>query len=209
MQKVIIQPDEHVFIAGQTGTGKTVLCRKYLAMYDNVVCLDTKGTMEWPEVPRKELAIITNFEELSKTNKQKIIYKPDFSEMNLEGYNDFFQWCFLRGNTIVWIDELMGVCDSPFKMPLYYKAILTRGREFNVAAWSATQRPTGIPVLAMSESSHIFSFLLRMPQDRAKIAEATGCLEFINPPGKKDEYLFWYYNAQMDRAIKARLVERG
>lgn len=208
MPKLIIKPDEHVFIAGQTGTGKTQLGKKYLAGYENVVALDTKGTLTWPEVPSKDLALVTTINELDKVPQKKIIYRPSFEELTLEVYDQFFKWCYYRGNTIVWVDELMGVCPSPFKMPDYYKAILTRGRELYVSVWSMTQRPSGIPALAMSESSHIFTFLLNMPQDREKIAQASGCREFLIPPGKKRDYVFWYYNFDMDRPVRAKLVEK-
>ena len=38
----IIPANEHVFIAGRTGSGKTFMARKYLANYTNVVAIDTK-----------------------------------------------------------------------------------------------------------------------------------------------------------------------
>ncbi|EIT6323210.1 type IV secretion system DNA-binding domain-containing protein, partial [Salmonella enterica] len=34
---------EHVFIAGQTGTGKSVLAESYLAGFKRVLKMDTKG----------------------------------------------------------------------------------------------------------------------------------------------------------------------
>lgn len=200
-----IKPGEHVFIGGRTGSGKTYLARKYLAGFNHVVCLDTKGTLEWPEIPEKELAITDNLFELQNIRKEKIIYKPRFEEMNFEFYNEFFRWCYLRGNTTVWIDEVMAVCPTPYKMPEYYQAILTRGRELNVSAWSLSQRPSGIPVLTMSESTHFFVFDLNMPQDREKMYSITGAANMLKKPGT---YQFWYYNIYSEDAYRAKLVER-
>lgn len=202
-----ILTSEHVFVAGRTGSGKTYLARKYLAGFPYVVALDSKGTLHWPEIPEKNLALVTELEALPRLPAEKthIIYRPRWEEMDFDHYDAFFQWCYLRGNTQVWIDELMAVCPSPMKIPPYLKAIYTRGRELNVSAWGLTQRPTGIPVLTMSEASHFFIFDLNMPQDREKLVEVTGHQEFYEQPGK---YTFWYYFVENDRPIKARLVEK-
>lgn len=222
---VIIKPNQHVFIAGRTGSGKTYLVRKYLAGYENVVVLDTKGTTVWPEIPGtrweerdngpkpkgylyeagKEFTLVTRLKDLPMARTPKIMYRPVWEEMTPEFYDKFFKWCYQRRNTIVWVDEAMSVSPNPFKIPDYYKAILTRGRELNVAVWSLTQRPTGIAQVIISEATHIFCFDLNMPQDREKLAEISGAYEFEEPPGK---YKFWYFFVESDRAVLAQLVER-
>lgn len=205
-----IELGEHVFIAGRTGTGKTYLTRKYLAGYERVWVLDTKGTLEWREVPKDQQVTITRLVDLKAVNVPKVIYKPEPEEMLEEFYNAFFKAAYFARNLIVWIDEAMSVCPSPHKIPEYYKAILTRGRELKVSAWSLTQRPTGIPQIIISESTHIFAFDLNMPQDRAKIAEVSGATEFYAKPSSKSKtrYGFWYYNVSWESAKLARLVER-
>lgn len=207
---LVIKPSEHTFIAGRTGSGKTYLARKYLARYENVVALDTKGTLDWPEVADDEKTIITNLSGLGAARTRKIIYRPEWQELELEFYNEFFRWCYMRGQTIVWVDEAMSVCPNPHRMPDYYKAILTRGRELDVSIWSLTQRPAGIPQVIMSESTHFFIFDLNMPQDRYKLAEVTGAEELQDKPSTEyGNYSFWYYNTDRDRAVPAKLVQRG
>jgi hypothetical protein len=219
----IIPANEHVFIAGRTGSGKTFMAKKYLANYDNVVAIDTKGLLSWPEIPdtmwrgqekeilvnngkNKNLTIVTKLEALENVNTPKIIYRPEWDELNEEFYNAFFKWVYMRKNTIVWVDEAMSICPSPFKIPEYYKAILTRGRQRQTAVWSLTQRPSGIPQIIMSESTHFFVFDLNLPQDREKLVEVTGARELYAKPGK---YVFWYYHVENDQAFKAKLVERS
>lgn len=199
-----IKSDEHVFIAGKTGSGKTYLARKYLAGYENVFVLDTKGTLEWPEVPRDELTIITHISELNKVETPKCIYKPAIEELEPEFYDQFFRFIYERGHTILWVDEIMSVSPNAQKIPFYLKAALTRGRELGVAVWSLTQRPSGINLLPISEASHIISFDLNLPQDRKRMAEVSGAPEFLKKPG---EYKFWYYNVQGEHAVLARLKE--
>lgn len=221
-KKKIIPVNEHVFIPGRTGSGKTYLARKYLANYKNVVAIDTKGLLSWPEIPgtiwtgkekenlknnfqNKELTMVFNLRDLAAVETPKIIYRPTWDELKEEYYNEFFKWIYLRQNTIVWIDEVMSICPTPYKIPEYYKAILTRGRQRQTAAWSLTQRPSGIPQIIMSESTHFFAFDLNLPQDRDKLTEVTGARELQEKPGK---YLFWYYHVERDTAYKAKLVEK-
>jgi len=197
-----IKPDEHVFIAGRTGSGKTWLAKKYLAGYENVFCLDIKGTLKWDDVPKDELTIITHVKDLEKVNTPKCIYKPDPAEMELDFYDEFFKFIYNRGNTICWIDECMSVTPNAQRIPFYYKAIMTRGRELGVAAWSLTQRPSGINLLPISEATHIMAFDLNLPQDRKRIADLTGAFEFLDKPGR---FNFWYYNVKNEHAVLARL----
>lgn len=206
---VAIKPGEHVFIAGRTGSGKTYLAQKYLSRYDYVVALDSKGTLKWDEVSDDELTIVTNLMDLPQADTPKIVYRPTWEEMEPEFYNEFFKWCYMRGNTLVWIDEVMALCPNPHVIPDYYKAILTRGRELNVSAWSLTQRPSGIPQITMSESTHFFIFDLNMPQDRTKLVEVTGATELYTRPNLKarKKFSFWYYHVSREHATLARLKE--
>jgi hypothetical protein len=207
---LVVKPSEHVFIAGRTGSGKTYLARKYLARYPQVVALDTKGTMTWPEVPAEDLTLVERLTDLTAAKTSKIIYRPGWQELEFDYYNEFFRWCYQRGHTLVWVDEAMSICPNPHKIPDYYKAILTRGRELKVAVWSLTQRPAGIPQVIMSEATHFFIFDLNMPQDRQKLTEVTGAQELLEKPSTGyGAYSFWYYNVEREAATPARLVERG
>lgn len=210
MAGVEIKDSEHVFIAGRTGSGKTVCARQYLSGFEHVVALDTKGKLKWPEVDPKELTLVKRLRDLPDTDTPKIIYRPIWEELEPEYYNEFFRWCYRRGNCQVWIDEVMGVCKNSFDIPEYYKAILTRGRELNVTAWSLTQRPSGIPQLIISEATHLFVYDLNLPQDRQKLVEVTGAEELWDRPNiaARKPYSFWYYNVNEENARLARLVER-
>lgn len=195
--------DEHVFGTGRTGTGKTFLWRKYLAAEPFVVVHDTKGTTNWPEVPKKDLTVVTKLKDLAGVSTPKIIYRPRFEELKPDYYEAFYQWVYRRGHCRVVVDELMNVCPSPFNMPEYLKGIYTRGRELGVTAWACTQRPIGVPNVCISEATHLFIFDLNLPQDRKKIVEVSGIPTLMKRPGKRN---FWYFKTGEDDAVKARLV---
>ncbi|HBH1802303.1 TPA: hypothetical protein KRM58_003523 [Clostridioides difficile] len=207
-----INTDEHVFIAGMTGSGKSYLAENYLASYKNVVKLDTKdevterrkqGKPLWGSlVENKDFTVVTTLTEIETVTTDKIIYVPNFEEQNLDFYNALMKWVYYRENTILWIDELMSVAESATKYPNYLKALMTRGRSKNVAVWSLTQRPVDIPTICTANSTHFFVFDLMLEQDRYKMMQVTGMPEMKDRPGK---YLFWYFKNGNDKCIKATI----
>ena len=208
-----IKRDEHVIIAGKTGSGKSYLAERYLATEKHVVMLDTKGETLlrirdkkklWNGVPNDEIDVCYSLDDLNNVTQEKVIYVPDPREMNEESYNAFFKWIYDRMNTIVWIDELTSVCPSPHKMPLALLDIYARGRSRYTTAWALTQRPVGIPGYCISQSTHVFAFALNKESDRRRLVEDTGMTEFYERP---PQYEFWYYKDGADKAVLARLKE--
>lgn len=201
MSSSFIKSHEHVFIAGRTGSGKSVTAEYYLAGYDYVIKLDTKDEVSerrankqplWRGLEEgKDYTVITRLAELDNVETHKVIYVPDFTEQTQDHYNSLFKWVYERQNTILWIDELMSIAENPSRYPPYLKALYTRGRSKNVAVWSLTQRPKDIPTIVMANSTHFFIYDLNMPQDRKQVVEASGFTEFYELPGK---YTFWYFN---------------
>lgn len=189
-----IKDDEHVFIAGMTGSGKTFMAQYYVATSDQTVfILDTKGMFNWQHVPEKERVTVSSLKELEKVPDEinRIIYRPRRQELTFDYYNAFFEYCYNLENCLVVIDEVMQVCPSPQKIPEFYKGILTRGREKSVTAWSLTQRPALIPILIYSESTHWFVFRLNAEYDRKKLTDFSSYPQFLTPVPK---YYFWYLN---------------
>lgn len=207
--------DEHVFVAGKTGSGKTYLAENYLAFHPRVAKLDIKGEAllklakkqnPWPQVPPKDLTIVQSIHDIQHVQTKHFIYCPQHSELNNETYNEFFRWCYEQSDLTVWVDEVMGVTrTSGAPLPEYYHAILTRGRFKNVVTWNCTQRPISINPLIMSQCTHFFEFTLVLDQDRKKMIDSTGMPEFGDNPKK---YQFWYYREGDDYPIKAQLVKK-
>lgn len=207
-----IDTDEHVFICGQTGTGKSVVAEVYLAGYDHVVKLDTKG--EYYERKKKkqpiwrgleegkDFTVVFHLKDVEKAKTGKIIYVPSPEEMNEEYYDSLMKWVYKRENTILWIDELMEVAPSPVRYPFHLKALYTRGRSKEAVVWACTQRPTDIPVICMTNSTHYFIFTMQNPDDRHKLVRATGMPQFMEQPYGHN---FWYWKIGNDAPVKAKL----
>lgn len=177
----------------------------YLSGFEHVRVLDIKGMFNPSKfTPDEDIAIVTNFADLSKAADEKnyIIYRPNFEEMESAYYDEFFKWCYFSGNCTVCVDEVMAVYDNPHKILPFHKGILTRGRELNVNIFNLTQRPSGVPQMIISEATHFFVFNLNLEVDRLKVANLTGQPDILDQPGK---YIFWYYNFEMDAPKKGRL----
>lgn len=201
-----INQGEHVFIAGRTGSGKTFLVKKYLQNSKlPIYCLDLKQTLNWSGVSEKDIGYYDSLEDVIKSKKRKVIYQPKWEEIDNNIFINFFEFCYKRGDCIVWVDETMGI-GSALKYPAYYKALLTRGRELGISVWSCTQRPASIPIIALSEATHFFIFDLNMLKDRVRISDIVGEDDFTVAPGK---FSFWYYHiSDSEHPIRARLTKK-
>lgn len=207
----LIPSNKHVFVCGMTGTGKSYLCENYLRGYKYVVKLDTKdetderysmGLSPWDGLKEnRDFTVTRNWEELDEIDTDKIIYVPDFVDQTQENFNTFFNWIFERGNTILWIDELMSI-GTVNKFPPALGRLYQQGRSKGIGIWSCTQRPSGIPMIVPANSSYYFSYTLTLPADRKKLVDTTGMVEFNENPGK---YNFWYYKMGDENCVKATL----
>lgn len=197
--------DEHVCIVGMTGCGKTVLAEVYMAGCESVIKVDTKqeydsrrmdGEEPWRGLKEGEdYVVCRSLDEVLNSEWGRIIYVVPWHEQEMEYYDRLFQYCFEQGDTTVWVDEVMTVCESPQRYSRWLKAILTAGRSRRVRFVGCTQRPTGIPGIIFANTTHFFVFALNQPQDRKKMVDVTGCMTFYDRPEK---YYFYYYKDGMD-----------
>lgn len=203
-----IKTDEHVFICGANGTGKTMLAKAYLSGYSNVIVLDSKGTFKFEpfHIEGKSYRLVTDINMLYNESSKfkKLVYRPNIYQNNQVYYERFFEFCYCRQNTIILIDEAMHICDA-HKIGFWYKACLTRGRELNVTCWSCTQRPTNVSQFIMTEAIHWFVFRLNNAMDRDKLYKNSG-IEIFRTSRKG--YNFYYWNANTN-IVKKRILNLG
>lgn len=200
---------QHAFVAGRTGSGKSICLQAFTAGYARAACIDVKEEFTWGDfVHPDDVRIITSVDELPHVEEPKIIYRPRVSELNIDYYSAFYDWCYHELDICCITDELMGICPNPLVIPEGLKAILTRGRSKRVPHWGATQRPAGIPKLCISEASNIFVYDLNIPEDRKRLVEVTGCPELMDKPnlGEDSEFHYWYYNVRDEFPTKCKLI---
>lgn len=213
-----ITRQEHVFVCGGTGSGKSNLTETYLAgsNFPFVIKIDTKGEFYerraagepiWKGLEEgRDFQVVFKLKDLETADKPKIIYVPDFEEQEFEFYNAFFKFCYERENTTIWVDELMSICENPHRIPRYYKAVMTRGRSKSTTCWNCSQRVTEIPNIILSNTQIFFCFQMNLESDRIKLVKMTDQRDFLIKPKK---YYFWYYKIGQNKPVLATLKMRS
>jgi hypothetical protein len=203
--KILIRPDDRVFIVGATGTGKTTIVQTLLARRPWVVILDPKHQFSLRSNARRtstrgdktefvtsDLRKAINFDEPTP-----IIYRPGLLECK-RGCPEFWEWIWQRENTVVYVDEVIAVSPA-VNIPLAYGRCIQMGRSKNIGVWSATQRPARIPINLMSEAEHYIAFELRNPADIKRVAEFTDPVVLQDRATGHD---FWYYSVRQRIPMK-------
>lgn len=192
------------FIAGQTGTGKSLLSRTLIRPHKNVIVIDPKGEFE----PFGEYAIVYKAKELAKAAKnpdRAVVYRPIPEEDNVDSYDRVLEWVYRRRNTFLYIDELNSVIGSSYaSYPLFLRAICMQGRSMNVGCLMVSQRPSNIPLFCLSESEQQWKFFLKLRKDQIRMAEFMGN-SVIEPESfpvdtVHSNFHSFYYSAMSDRA---------
>ena len=198
---------EHIFITGRTGSGKTYLASAFankISNEYNIIVHDTKGTESF-----SRYRIYTTINELMNSrnirNPGIFVYRPRFQELDMQYYEIFYEWIYHRKNCIVLIDEAMQVCERVDRYPKYLKGIMTRGREYNIAAWVCTQRPKTLPMFLLSEATKFYVFELNLAEDRRRLVEITGREELMQR--KLCEYCFHYYDVRKNKYYIGKVVK--
>lgn len=169
LSQLLPAPTDRAAFIGQTGCGKTTLAEYICRSRAFVVVLDSKGTIRW-----RGYRVYTTLAALTQSTHPRLIYRPVYAELqDPEVIDRFFEWIYQRQHTTVYVDELYGIAQRD-TYPYHYGACLTRGRELHIEVFTATQRPSLIPGVVLSESEHLYQFKLKLPRDRDKAAELTG-----------------------------------
>lgn len=175
-----------------TGSGKTTLARYLLWHRRYRVVADYKGRIDWPEYRK-----FTRLKDLTTCNDAALLYQPNYAEsIDEDARSRFWEWVYRRGNCTVYNDETAATTDGN-TYPFYFGACLMRGREHGVELWSATQRPKDIPQIVLSESENVYSFYLRLPQDRERVEATTSINRRRIEALKKREFLYSRQGAEI------------
>lgn len=198
-----IQSNDRVFFAGQTGSGKTTAARHLLRLADRLIVIDPKGELGegsgWNLIEATPRAM----HDLENGHAGRLRFLPPL-EMPEDYYKSIFLFAVDCGNVIIYIDEMYAVFPGGARATDPLVMTWTRGRSLGVGTWGATQRPTWIPLFAMSEAQHFFVFRLMLPEDRSRMASMIGGEVEEKIP---DEHGFWYRDIREENPKYFRQLE--
>lgn len=160
-----IKPSDRVAFVGKTGSGKTYLAKGLLSSVQRLIVLDAKGTLgDW----------VPNFDnDLEKKLMNGEMVRARIPAPIGGDWDDILWKCYEAGNVTIYIDEVYGISEGS-KPSDALRAVITRGRELGIGVWSSTQRPSWIPLIILSECEWVFTFQLRLMEDKRRMASIIG-----------------------------------
>lgn len=173
--------DERVVFIGPTGSGKTTLARFMLSLQSDVVFVDFKHRehLRSDDLEAVDLGTLHSALDRASETGQRVVYRVPADHLlpqNARQLDYVAKLALERGDTLLYYDDLVHVArgnDFFERAPFYFLAVTT-GREKHVRVWGSVQRPTWIPLVALSESDVRATFYLRATDDRKRVQSFMG-----------------------------------
>lgn len=204
-----IDENSRTVIAGQTGSGKTYLAKELLKNQPRLVVFDPKGNLA--EDMQLEKGTRKNWRKLLRGFDMRLqVTLPENidSKSIPEHLERYFGMAFEASNLVVYVDELYDVTQGSNNILPNFRKLYTRGREpiyssdgkiksGNIGVVACVQRPSRIPMFALTECQNLFIFRLQDPDDRIRCAEYTS--QIVRKP-IPDPHGFFYFQVGMTKA---------
>ena len=202
-----IRSNDRVALVGKTGSGKTYMARHLLAGLNRFVAFDPKGTIglaEGPDSWNVEPWSGAGYKKLQQgKNARLVVPGPGPDDDPFAYWMPFLRAIFELGNITLYIDEMYAV-NRPGTFPsAELMALYTRGRELGIGVFAATQRPTLVPLVMLSECEWLFTFRLLLEQDRKRMAEICGPA-VLNAIPNGYEHGYYLFNTAWNEPILSR-----
>jgi ABC-type dipeptide/oligopeptide/nickel transport system ATPase component len=202
MPTLALKNDERGILVGQTGTGKTTLAKALLQKKQPIVIIDPKGDFDRPSYMGR-MPIITKPDDIRNNGRSyHYIPHPDYCES--QHWNDVFRSIYWNGESFVYIDELSVCTKSALSYPPYLRALYQQGRTRGIGILAATQRPSGVPLFAFSESQAFYVFRLMLSNDLKRVREWIGEDCTIHP---SNPHSFYFRRYDMNNAKLCMLAK--
>ncbi len=188
---IVPKSSERGIVIGQTGAGKTFFMRYLLQGVKRLVVLDPKGTLSGENASGGDWRLKNWDRRAPIALKRQVPYRVRVPAPLDDDWSPYLWKVYRAGNTMLYIDEMYGVVSPRRPMPRALNAIYTRGRELGIGAWTASQRPSWIPLEVMSEAQWFVLFRVLLDEDRRRMASVMGHQVMEEIP---DDFGFWTYH---------------
>lgn len=181
---------EHLFVTGETGSGKTTLMGHAILYHD--FCLSLRTKYDKSPIPGKVVKTSEAFKKLDIEDSPFVVLNPKTESQ----YNTF-----LNALDIIWkekgwaiyFDELYYLSDQ-LHLDRELVKFFTQGRSMGITCIAGMQRPSGNRTTrwCMSQSTHVVSFY-QEGRDIKTLKEIGGN-DWANAVASLKKYEFaWYY----------------
>ena len=198
-------PNERLFIAGATGSGKTELMRACLRTIrrEPIIIFDTKPEFEarhWWDPRRLRMRERRNADPLAEAiflpkgvplkslTPGVYVFRPEYPEYGDPRVTPILLAALKRGNCTLVIDELGDFSRGGYVHPALGK-VIRQGRKKRVRMLIGSQRPAGIPLIAITEANKVCCFFLMSDDDRKRMAKYVNAAMMQIP---QTEFGFWF-----------------
>lgn len=165
------EPGEHIAIIGTTGTGKSYLVSRVVALRRFVAIFQTKADdIRYPGF--KKVKDESALRKLKVTDDSgRFLVTPDFVDQQIVGARLFMEVWRSGGWTMV-IDETY-YAHSMLRLEKLVNMLMTQGRSKRISMVMGMQRPVSVTRFALSEATHIMAFRIE-GRDAKIIADIAG-----------------------------------
>lgn len=216
---ILPNADEQIFVCGQKGSGKTTLIKRLLELlpHELIIIIDSKP--DWEDLVPMLSNDATKAHKLdmrflwtlnSAKAKGTYVYQcptdmPAWNDTNVER---LIYWAIARfdrikrwtgkkvGMTIV-VDELGDFAKGSYTTPAMSK-LIRQGRSKRVRTFLGSQRPSGIPQIAVDQAQRFCVFMLMNKNDRKRMADWVHPRLMEMATGRD----FWYHEIPRDRPAR-------
>lgn len=167
LNSLTVDADEHLYLVGTTGSGKTEIGRFLLRNANRTMVLDPKWEFKLESYKyRNSLPIFWR--------DFRIIHRPKRGQAGDVRMANLVMQAWKRKNIRIFVDELASIADFfPYTL-MALSEVMRTGRSRKTTVWAATQRPRWTPRLFLSEARAIIAFPLMLEEDRKYVAGMIG-----------------------------------
>ena len=219
MPDLLLRSFERVSFAGKTGSGKTYAARWLLRpqWIKRLIVIDPKMQLVGDPKWRLEAPTSDAMKALRKGEYARMVVwqPPAIDNEGFPVWDSVFTFAWECGDVVVYIDEMYSVAKNG-RMSYPLRRLYTQGRSQGVGVWTATQRPSFVPLEMFSEAEWSFVFTLRIENDRKKVAASLGFDQIEQPI--RDVHGFWtayqtwpepMYFRQLDTKTQRAMEQRS
>jgi hypothetical protein len=198
--QINILPNQRIFIAGMTRTGKSflvfnVILPLFLSLGVAVVIYDFKWEIHLPGA-----VYFHDPADFAKNPNQKLIIYQPRSGSDQE-FNLLCARILIRKNTVFLIDDISTHAPAG-RIQIHQSNILRLGASLGIGNINLCQEATGVNNFLIKQANHYFVFRLPGPSDREKMVKVMGEKVLEVPP----EYHFWYFTHGMPEPVLMKPV---